>query len=34
MRKRFLLTLIVSTFMICACSEKDSTDNDNVDLKK
>lgn len=33
MRKRFLLTLIVSTFMLWACDGKDSTDNDNVDIE-
>lgn len=33
MRKRFLLTLIVSTFMLCACDGKDSTVTDNVDIE-
>ena len=33
MRKRFLLTLIVSTFMLWACDGKDSTVNDNVDIE-
>ena len=33
MRKRFLLTLIVTTFMICSCAGKDSTVTDNVDIE-
>ena len=33
MRKSFILTLIVSTFMLWACDGKDSTVTDNVDIE-